>query len=324
MTKQSRAMQTTHDQHQINTQAVESLMAKAMDSKVPLIQHVGRHILDGGKRIRPQLVLLMGACCDLPNNQATHIAAITEFMHTATLLHDDVVDHATARRGKSSANTLWGNEMSVLVGDYLYSRTFNLLIELGDIKLMSILAQASQAMAEGEVLQLSHCHDPSLTEADYNRIIEAKTARLFSASADMCTQLAQGRHAQALHDFAHHFGMAFQLSDDSLDYMGDSTLMGKHIGDDLSDGKTTLPLIYLIHHGTAAQKQLAEQAVREGDRQYLPALQQAIADSQAIAYTCDKAQRHIELGLHALKQLPNTPHKDQLIKQLTQISTRLC
>ncbi|MDP6971728.1 MAG: polyprenyl synthetase family protein, partial [Pseudomonadales bacterium] len=231
--------------------AVNHLIPRQLTSDVDMVEEIGRYIVDsGGKRLRPLLVLLGARCCGYEGKDHRTLAAIIEFLHTATLLHDDVVDTSTLRRGRATANALWGNAPSVLVGDFLYSRAFQLMVELADMNIMTILSDATNTIAEGEVLQLSRVGDSSLDEADYMEVIRCKTAMLFQAASHTAAVLASDDAAEisSLREFGVQFGLAYQLVDDWLDYAGDTATMGKNVGDDLVEGKLTLPLIHALAH----------------------------------------------------------------------------
>ncbi len=295
--------------------AVNALIQKRLCSEVALINQLGAYIVNsGGKRLRPMLALLGARACGYTGSQHVNLAAIIEFIHTATLLHDDVVDGSELRRGKDTANTLWGNEASVLVGDFLYSRAFEMMVETSEMRVMAILAHATNTIAEGEVMQLLNCHDPDTTEARYLAVIRCKTAKLFEAACQLGAVLAQQDSAveQALAAYGMHLGTAFQLVDDALDYSGSHEALGKNIGDDLAEGKPTLPLIYAMRHGTAQQAALMRRAIEHGMLDNLDEVKRAIEMSGALAYTVRSAKSEANQACSALNPLPASSYKDAL------------
>jgi len=295
-------------------QAVEQEMHIAMQSDVSLIREVSQHIIQGGKRIRPLLALLISHLLGDTTPQQIRLASVIEFIHTATLLHDDVVDNSTMRRGMATANNIWGNEASVLVGDFLYSRAFQLLVDMNDHALMLILSKTINVMAEGEVLQLMSRHDPSIDEAIYFRIINAKTAVLFQATCEMASTLAKTdpNLIQQAADFGKHLGLAFQLVDDALDYQGDATELGKNIGDDLAEGKVTLPLIHALNHANAEEKQLLTHIIATGELAQLEEVQAIIERHQSVVYTLHLAKQHQQQALQFLEAFLDSPYKTAL------------
>ena len=296
--------------------AVNALIQQRLSSGVVLINQVGGYIINsGGKRLRPMLVLLAARACGYPGSGHIALAAVIEFIHTATLLHDDVVDGSELRRGKETANNVWGNEASVLVGDFLYSRAFEMMVEANEMEVMRILAHTTNVIAEGEVLQLLHCHDPDTTEQRYLEVIRCKTAKLFEAAAQLGAVLARQPPAlqQALAAYGMHLGTAFQLVDDVLDYSAASAQMGKNVGDDLAEGKPTLPLIHALRTGTAEQKALLRRAVESGGREHIALVTAAIESTGAIAYTARSAKAEADKASAALAALPGSPYKDALI-----------
>jgi octaprenyl-diphosphate synthase len=298
-------------------QAVDQLIRGRLQSDVVLINQLGQHIIgSGGKRLRPALVILSAHAGGYAGQQHLLLAAVIEFIHTATLLHDDVVDASTLRRGKETANALWGNEASVLTGDFLYSRAFQLMVEAGQMRVMQVLADTTNAIAEGEVLQLMNCHDPDITEARYLEVIERKTARLFEAAARLGAILADLPAAaeEALARYGLHAGLAFQLVDDALDYSSSAGALGKNIGDDLAEGKPTLPLIHVLRTGTPAQVELVRNAVRDGGLDRIEDVLQAIESTGAIAYTAALARREADTAIAALADIPGSAYKDALIR----------
>jgi len=298
-------------------EAVNQLIIDQLQSDVPLVENIGHYIVDaGGKRMRPMLVLLSAACCQYKGREQIKLAAVIEFIHTATLLHDDVVDISSLRRGRPTANATWGNAPSVLVGDFLYSRAFQLLVALGDMDIMENLSDTTNNIAAGEVLQLTKAGDPNTSEADYLDIIERKTAILFS-SACKAAGLLSGQTAdicKALAEFGLKLGLAFQLVDDILDYEGDPKTMGKNVGDDLAEGKPTLPLIYSLIHGNNRQKKLIEAAIRNKSTQHIADVFSAVSDCGALAYTHKLAAQYSADAKQALGQLPDNQYRDAMME----------
>ena len=297
---------------------VDDLIRQRLASDVVLINQLSTYIIgSGGKRLRPQLVLLAAGACGLDSatelNPVT-VAAIIEFIHTATLLHDDVVDASDLRRGQDTANAVWGNEAAVLVGDFLYSRSFEMMVEVGNITIMSILASTTNRIAEGEVMQLLNVREPGVTEAQYIEVIEAKTARLFQAATELGAVLA-GETAErqaALAGYGMHLGTAFQIADDVLDYQSDSDTMGKNIGDDLAEGKTTLPLIYAMRDGTEAQAERVAAAIREGGLEHLDDVLDIIEQTDALANAIRRAVESSDDAIASLAVLPESDYRNAL------------
>jgi len=294
---------------------VDHLIRTRLHSDVALIGQLGSYIIGaGGKRLRPQLVLFASGACGYDGDAHIAIAAIIEFIHTATLLHDDVVDASELRRGNRTANAVWGNEAAVLVGDFLYSRSFEMMVEVRSLDVMDILAGTTNRIAEGEVMQLLNVHDPDISEARYVEVIEAKTGRLFRAATELGAVLA-GRDSgirQALADFGMHLGTAFQIADDVLDYQGDSAALGKNVGDDLAEGKTTLPLIYAMRDGTQAQRDCVAQAIREGGLDALDEVLAAIRATDALERSMQRASESAAAAIAALAPLPRSAWRDAL------------
>jgi octaprenyl-diphosphate synthase len=301
---------------QQDLQNTEAAMHGAMHSQIPLIATITQHISDGGKRMRPVIVLLIAHALGFQGQEKINLAVIIEFIHTATLLHDDVVDSSEMRRGKPSANSLWGNESSVLVGDFLYSRAFQKLVAINSASLLDILSSASNVMAEGEVLQLMNRHNHEITTETYFQIIEAKTAKLFEAAASMSASLAgaDSTLTQQIGSYGKHLGLAFQLVDDALDYSSDASTLGKNIGDDLAEGKATLPLIYALHHSEGDIKTAIETAIATGGEEHLATIQLAIKKTNAIEHTLSLAKEHIEKAKQALDELAKSDYKQALKK----------
>lgn len=299
------------DMKQVNATILERLQ-----SEIVLINQVGTHIINsGGKRLRPVIHLLCARAIGYSGSQHTDIAAIIEFIHTATLLHDDVVDASELRRGQETANSLWGNEASVLVGDFLYSRAFQMMVEVGDMQIMSILANATNTIAEGEVQQLLNVHDPDTTEQRYLDVIHNKTAKLFESASELAAVLNQEESpaTQAMAKYGMHLGTAFQLIDDVLDYSASSEEMGKNIGDDLAEGKPTLPLIYTIQNGTKEQADIVRKAIEESGLEYIDEVTAAIHATGAIQYTADCAKKESQLAIQALGNIADSEYKTALI-----------
>ncbi len=296
--------------------AVDALIQRRLHSDVVLINQLGRYIVNsGGKRLRPLLVILSARAVGYRGENHIQLAAVVEFIHTATLLHDDVVDASELRRGRETANAIWGNEAAVLVGDFLYSRSFQMMVEVGEMRVMEILSDATNTIAEGEVMQLLNCHDPDTTEERYLAVIRYKTAKLFEAAARLGAVLA-GREAdygEPLARYGMHLGTAYQLVDDVLDYSADSREMGKNVGDDLAEGKPTLPLIHVLRHGTPEQVRLVRRAIEEGGREFISPVMAAIESTDALEYTAQSARREAVLAIEALEALPASSYKDALI-----------
>ena len=300
--------------------AVDSLIRDSLKSDVVLINQLSNYIIgSGGKRLRPQLVLLASKAAE-PMGKApavqhpVTVAAIIEFIHTATLLHDDVVDASDLRRGADTANAIWGNEAAVLVGDFLYSRSFEMMIDVQSMAVMSILASTTNRIAEGEVMQLLNVREPDLTEDRYIEVIEAKTARLFQAATELGGVLAgvDDKHRQALAQYGMHLGTAFQIADDVLDYQSDSETIGKNVGDDLAEGKTTLPLIYAMRDGSAAQRELVANAIRNANIEALPAVIDIINDTGALELSMKRASVSANAAIDALHAITASPYRDAL------------
>jgi octaprenyl-diphosphate synthase len=294
---------------------VNRVIFRRLGSDVALVNQVAHHIIHhGGKRLRPLAVLLAAKACGCESSDHITAAAIIEFIHTATLLHDDVVDSSGLRRGQQTANSLFGNQASVLVGDFLYSRSFQMMVELREIRVLDALANATNTIAEGEVLQLMNCNNPDITEADYMEVIYRKTAKLFEAGTRIGAILA-GRDEKieaALVSYGRHIGCAFQLVDDALDYDATPEELGKNIGDDLADGKPTLPIIYAMSHGSAAERHMIREAIEKGSTQNLTSIQLAIETSGGLAYTAERARDEAKLAVKALDSLPSSVYLDGL------------
>ena len=297
-------------------QKVNSLIQEKLHSEIGLIDQLGHYIVSsGGKRLRPALVLLSARCFAYRASLHIKLAAVIEFIHTATLLHDDVVDASMLRRGKVTANQRWGNEASVLVGDFLYSRAFQMMVEVGSMHVMEIMADATNTIAEGEVQQLINRHDPDTTEQRYLQVIHNKTAKLFEAAARVGAVMAgQDRQTEmALSDYGRHLGIAYQLVDDALDYSAPDENLGKNIGDDLAEGKPTLPLLYALWHSSNEQAALIRNAIKCGSLENMEQIGAAIAATGAIQHTRARARREAETAMQCLKDLPQSEYLDALL-----------
>ncbi|MDU0353846.1 octaprenyl diphosphate synthase [Paraglaciecola aquimarina] len=297
--------------------AVNELIQNQVSSDVALINQLGFYIVNsGGKRLRPLLTVLAARAVDIKTNQHHTLAAIIEFIHTATLLHDDVVDESTMRRGKETANAVFGNQASVLVGDFLYTRSFQMMVSLNKMRVMEILSDATNVIAEGEVLQLMNCNDPSTSEESYMQVIYSKTARLFEAATLLAAILTEQspQIEQAMQDYGKYLGTAFQLVDDILDYAADPEEMGKNVGDDLAEGKPTLPLLYAMWHGTSEQQAQIKQAIESGDgMQYFADIMTAMQQTGALDYTKQQAINASQKAIQALQSIPDSEYKQALI-----------
>ena len=296
--------------------AVNCLIASQLTSRAALVEEIGRYLIEsGGKRLRPALVLLAARCCEYQGQRHIRLATIIEYLHTATLLHDDVVDRSKLRRGRLTANSLWGNAPSVLVGDFLYSRAFQLMVELDNPEVLSILANATNLIAQGEVMQFSDVGNLSISEARYMEVIRCKSALLFQAAAQSGAVLGGGNPKQvaALRDFGLEFGMAYQLVDDWLDYAGDAKSMGKNAGDDLAEGKLTLPLIFTLANAASADIELVRQSLVTRSANQLREVLRVVKTCGALDYTRAAALRHSNRALQCLDPLPNNPFRDALV-----------
>ena len=296
-------------------EAVNLEIAERLRSDVALINTLAAYIVNsGGKRLRPLLVLLGSRALGYEGRAHVVLAAIIEFIHTATLLHDDVVDASELRRGRSTANSIWGNEASVLVGDFLYSRAFEMMVTVHNMKVMEILAGTTNMIARGEVIQLMNCHDPDTSEERYIEVIRSKTAKLFEAASRLCALIvgANGEIETAMTQYGMHLGTAFQLIDDALDYGGDNEELGKNIGDDLTEGKPTLPLIHAMREGSDEQRQLLRKAIVDGGREQMEAVARVIESTGSIAYTARRAEQEADLARAALSAIPDSPYKQAL------------
>ncbi len=296
---------------------VDKVIAARLSSSVPLESQVAQYIISaGGKRLRPALLLLMSGALEYKDAQRFNLAAVVEFIHTATLLHDDVVDESTLRRGRPTANENFGNPASVLVGDFLYSRAFQMMVDTNNMRVMHILAEATNIIAEGEVQQLMNTHDASLTEAAYLNVIRSKTAKLFEASARLAAVLAGSpEHVEkACADYGQALGTAFQVIDDVLDYDGDAAEMGKNLGDDLREGKVTLPLIIAMQRGTAEQCALIKHAIEVGETDNLPAVIEIVKTTGALDATRQAAAAQAQLAIDAIANLTDNAYTRGLLQ----------
>ncbi|AJP42812.1 octaprenyl diphosphate synthase [Alteromonas australica] len=299
-------------------QAVNQLIQQQVDSEVALINQLGFYIVNsGGKRLRPLLTVLSARAMGIKNDDHHTLAAIVEFIHTATLLHDDVVDESTMRRGRETANAIFGNQASVLVGDFLYTRSFQMMVSLKRMRVMEILSEATNQIAEGEVLQLMNCNDASTTEARYFDVIYGKTARLFEAATQLSAVLTDQPSSVevAMREYGKHLGTAFQLADDILDYMADSEDMGKNAGDDLAEGKPTLPLLYAMWHAESEDdKALIKEAIEQSNGlPHLQRIQGIMEATGALDYTRECANKEVQMAIDSLQAIPDSAYKEALV-----------
>lgn len=296
--------------------AVNLVIRQQLHTDVALVGQISEYIINaGGKRIRPVLVLLMANAYQYQGKHHHDLAAIVEFIHTATLLHDDVVDESSLRRGRETANALFGNAASVLVGDFLYSRAFQMMVSINSMRVMQILADATNVIAEGEVLQLLNMHDPDVTEERYLEVIRCKTAKLFEAAAQIGALIAGASEEdiEAAGEYGRSLGTAFQLIDDVLDYSGNAAEIGKNVGDDLREGKPTLPLIYLMKNGTTEEKELVRACIEEGDESQFNTILKAITESGALDYTKKTAEIAAHDAAKAIQSIPENDFKQALL-----------
>ncbi len=295
---------------------VNQVITEHLASDIVLINQLSQHIiLSGGKRLRPMLVILAAKACNYSGDNDALLAAVVEFIHTATLLHDDVVDDSDMRRGQQTASNIWGNEAAVLVGDYLYSRAFQMMVKVGSMEIMRLLADTTNTIAQGEVQQLLNVNDAETTEANYLNVIYGKTACLFEAATHIGAILANTdqRTRQSFLDYGRHLGIAFQLVDDALDYTSNAEELGKNVGDDLAEGKPTLPLIYIMQHGNAEQKSLVRSAIEDGSAEQFEAIHTAIQQSGALEYTLDAARTQADLARAAISGHPDSIFQQALL-----------
>ena len=300
---------------QPDMQAIDKVIHQRLSSDVVLVNQLSHYIVSsGGKRLRPLIAMLSAKIFDYQGDEHYLMAAIIEFIHTATLLHDDVVDESDLRRGNETANALFGNAASVLVGDFLYSRAFEMMVDMDDMRVMKILATTTNVIAEGEVMQLMNVHDADTSEEKYLEVIYCKTARLFEAATQLGAILCNRSEAEerAMADYGRYLGTAFQLIDDVMDYSSDSETMGKNVGDDLAEGKPTLPLIYAIQQGTAEQVSLIKNAIKKGGYDHIDEVQAIIQQTGALTYTEDMAQKQAQLAIDSLSSLSDSEYKTDL------------
>jgi octaprenyl-diphosphate synthase len=306
-------------------EAVDAVIRNRLHSEVALVNQVGEYIINsGGKRLRPALVLLSAQAFGYSGKHQHDLAAVVEFIHTATLLHDDVVDESDLRRGRETANALFGNAASVLVGDFLYSRAFQMMVDVGEMRVMQTLADATNMIAEGEVLQLLNCHDADVDEANYMRVIHCKTAKLFEAAMRLGAILGKSSAADeaAASKYGMHLGTAFQLIDDVLDYSAEEAQTGKHLGDDLAEGKPTLPLIYAMQHGTAQQASVVRGAIEQGDVGKFAEVLEIIHATGALEFTRQQALREAGAACSAIAAFADSKHKQCLLELAHFAATR--
>jgi len=304
---------------------VDRVIAHRLDTGVPLVSEVSKYIISaGGKRLRPALLLLMAGALGYQEDQRFNLAAVVEFIHTATLLHDDVVDESTLRRGRPTANESFGNPASVLVGDFLYSRAFQMMLDAHDMRVMEILAEATNVIAEGEVLQLMNMHDATLDKEAYLRVIRSKTAKLFEASTRLAAVLAKTSPEveEACATYGQALGTAFQVIDDVLDYAGDASETGKNVGDDLREGKTTLPLILAMQRGTPEQRDLIRAAIEAGDATQLPQIVAIVRETGALEATRAAAAVEAQRAIDALSGFPQNSYSSGLLQLAAQLLER--
>jgi octaprenyl-diphosphate synthase len=309
----------------LDMSAVDQVIRRRLYSEVALVNQVGEYIVNsGGKRLRPALVVLSAHAFAYQGRRHHDLAAVVEFIHTATLLHDDVVDESGLRRGRPTANALFGNAASVLVGDFLYSRAFQMMVEVGEMRVMQTLADATNVIAEGEVLQLLNCNDADVEADNYMRVIHYKTAKLFEAAMRLGAILGKASSADeaAAATYGMHLGTAFQLIDDVLDYSANEQETGKHLGDDLAEGKPTLPLIYAMQHGTAEQAAVVRAAIEQGDVSKFAEVLQIIHATGALDFTRQQAMREVELACAAIAGMPDSKYKVSLIELAHFAATR--
>jgi octaprenyl-diphosphate synthase len=306
--------------------AVNGLIQEQVTSDVALINQLGFYIINsGGKRIRPLITVLAAQAAGIQSNDHHTLAAIIEFIHTSTLLHDDVVDESTLRRGRETANAVFGNQASVLVGDFLYSRSFQMMVSLDNMRVMQVLSDATNRIAQGEVQQLMNCNDPETSEQSYFDVIYGKTARLFEAATELAGVLANKTHyeTEALRLYGKYLGTAFQLADDILDYSASSDEMGKNAGDDLAEGKPTLPLLYAMWHTDDANQALIRSAIKNADGlAHLNTIQDVMKDTGALDYTQQKADEAAQMAIDSLEPIPESEYKSALIALATLASKR--
>jgi len=297
--------------------STDQFIISQLASHIELIKEMTEYVLScGGKRIRPTVLLLVAAAVGNQSKKNIDLAAVIELIHTATLLHDDVVDESTLRRGHKTANTIWGSDASVLIGDFLYSRAFQIVVDLNHSQILHLFAHATHFIAEGEILQLVNCNNPDTTEAFYFDIIERKTAKLFEIAAQLGAIIggASSPHIQAFKEYGKHLGLAYQLIDDALDYQLTTDKTGKNVGQDLDEGKATLPLIYAMQHTDATNHKIIQTAISDGSSENLQTILHILESTKAIAYTADTAKIHVEKAKLALANIPSSPYLEALLE----------
>ena len=315
-TRQSYSLQDLKRLTDSDMLRVNQVISDDLDSEVVLINQLSQHIiLSGGKRLRPMLVILAARACHYQGEEDALLAAVVEFIHTATLLHDDVVDDSKMRRGQQTASTIWGNEAAVLVGDYLYSRAFQMMVRAQSMAIMDLLANTTNVIAQGEVLQLLNVHDADTSEASYQQVIYAKTACLFEAAARIGAMLGKvdSNREQALQAYGKHLGIAFQLIDDALDYSAQSDELGKNVGDDLAEGKPTLPLIRAMEVGNDRQRRLVRDAIKTGNIDTLDDIRQVIEETGSLQYTIEQAQSAAAAARNAVAGLDASEYRQAMM-----------
>ncbi|MCB1647313.1 MAG: polyprenyl synthetase family protein [Pseudomonadales bacterium] len=296
--------------------SVDQLINDSLTSRVPLVEEIAGYIVEaGGKRLRPLLVLLAAKSCGYTHDLHVNLAAVIEFLHTAMLLHDDVVDESDLRRGRKTVNAEWGNPQSVLVGDFLHSRAFEMMVEIGNMRVMEILSKATNTIAEGEVQQLGNIRNPETSESSYMEVISRKTAMLFEAASHSGAVLAGAplKDEEALQAYGLHLGLAFQLIDDILDYEGTTADLGKNVGDDFAEGKMTLPLIVAMRNGNADQREFISNAILQGELSDMDQLMIIVRETGGLQYTIDMAAKEVERAISAIETLPHSKFRDAMI-----------
>ncbi len=294
---------------------VDQLIQHSLSSRIPLVEQISSYLVEaGGKRLRPLLVLLCAKACGYEGRDHIKLAAIIEFLHTAMLLHDDVVDESDLRRGRKTVNAAWGNPASVLVGDFMHSRAFEMMVEIGNLRVMEILAQATNVIAEGEVQQLANVRNPDFSEQSYLQVIYRKTAMLFQAASHTAAVLAGANQATetALRDFGLHLGLAFQLIDDMLDYAGNAQELGKNVGDDLAEGKVTLPLIIAMRNGDKAQANFIRETILAGGTEQLPAVIEMVRNTGGLRYTMSRASMEQEKAMQCINMVTPSKYRNSM------------
>ncbi len=294
---------------------VDQLIQHSLSSRIPLVEQISSYLVEaGGKRLRPLLVLLCAKACGYEGRDHIKLAAIIEFLHTAMLLHDDVVDESDLRRGRKTVNAAWGNPASVLVGDFMHSRAFEMMVEIGNLRVMEILAQATNVIAEGEVQQLANVRNPDFSEQSYLQVIYRKTAMLFQAASHTAAVLAGANQAteSALRDFGLHLGLAFQLIDDMLDYAGNAQELGKNVGDDLAEGKVTLPLIIAMRNGDKAQANFIRETILAGGTEQLPAVTEMVRNTGGLRYTLSRASMEQEKAMKCIHMVTPSKYRNSM------------